>query len=123
MLKQCPYSCSSMLKVPPPWQCPSSAPVPPQGAPGGYGQFGAPREEAGPLGAQLLPRVLELAASKPADFTAFDPAGAPSVTTWLTPTPTPTPTLTLTRNRSPNPSSNPNPNPNQAARARPWGPC
>ena len=25
-------------------QCPSSAPVPPQGAPGGYGQLGAPRE-------------------------------------------------------------------------------
>ena len=32
---------SSMVKVPP-WQCPSSAPVPPQGAPGGSGQLGAP---------------------------------------------------------------------------------
>ena len=33
--------------------------------------------EAGPLGAQLLPRVLELAASKVADFTAFDHSGRP----------------------------------------------
>ena len=30
------------------------------------------QEEVGPLGAQLLPRVLELVASKAADFTAFD---------------------------------------------------
>ena len=30
------------------------------------------QEEAGPLGAQPLPRVLELAATKAADFTAFD---------------------------------------------------
>ena len=27
----------------PPWQCPSSAPAPPQGAPGGSGQLGTPR--------------------------------------------------------------------------------
>ena len=33
------------------------------------------QEEAGPLGAQPLPRVLELAASKAADFTAVDHAG------------------------------------------------
>ena len=33
------------------------------------------QEEAGPLGTQPLPRVLELAASKAADFTAFDPSG------------------------------------------------
>ena len=59
-----------MVKVPP-WQCPSSAPVPPQGAPGGSGQLETPRREAGPLGAQPLPRVLELAASKVADSTAF----------------------------------------------------
>eukprot|EP00964_Phaeocystis_antarctica_P116216 scaffold80182_cov60-Phaeocystis_antarctica.AAC.4 len=31
-----------MLKVAP-WQCPSSAPAPPQGAPGGSGQLGTPR--------------------------------------------------------------------------------
>ena len=31
--------------------------------------------EAQPLGAQPLPRVLELAASKAADFTCFDPSG------------------------------------------------
>ena len=34
------------------------------------------QEEAGPLDAQPLPRVLELAASKAADFTAFDHVGA-----------------------------------------------
>ena len=33
------------------------------------------QEAAGPLGAQPLPRVLELAASKAADFTAVDHAG------------------------------------------------
>ena len=33
------------------------------------------QEEAGPLGTQPLPRVLELAASKAADFTAFDHPG------------------------------------------------
>ena len=31
-----------MVKVPP-WRCPSSAPVPPRGAPGGSGQLGTPR--------------------------------------------------------------------------------
>ena len=30
----------------PPWQCPSSPPVPPQGAPGGSGQLGTPRVRA-----------------------------------------------------------------------------
>ena len=34
------------------------------------------QEEAGPLGAQPLPRMLELAASEAADVTAFDHAGA-----------------------------------------------
>ena len=34
------------------------------------------QEEARPLGAQPLPRVLELAASKTAHFTAVDPSGA-----------------------------------------------
>ena len=32
-----------MVKVPP-WQCPSSAPVPPEVAPGGSGQLGTPRK-------------------------------------------------------------------------------
>ena len=60
----------SMVKVPS-WQCPSSAPVPLQGAPGGSGQFGTPRKRpVNTLSAQPLPRVLELAASKAADFTA-----------------------------------------------------
>ena len=31
-----------------PWQCPSSAPVPPRGVPGGSGQLGTPRERPGP---------------------------------------------------------------------------
>ena len=34
--------CASAVKVRLPWQCPSSAPVPPQGAPGGSGQLGTP---------------------------------------------------------------------------------
>ena len=33
------------------------------------------QQEAGPLGAQPVPRMLEPAASKAADFTAFDPSG------------------------------------------------
>ena len=41
-----------MVKVAP-WQCPSAAPVPPQGAP----------DRSGSLGAQPLPRVLERGAS------------------------------------------------------------
>ena len=41
-----------MVKVPLLGSAPSSAPLPLQGAPGGSGQLGAPREEAGPLGAQ-----------------------------------------------------------------------
>ena len=32
----------NMVKVPP-WPCPNSAPVPPQGTPGGSGQLGTPR--------------------------------------------------------------------------------
>eukprot|EP00964_Phaeocystis_antarctica_P052066 scaffold30445_cov54-Phaeocystis_antarctica.AAC.2 len=35
----------SMVKVPP-WQCPSSAPVPPQGVPGGSGQLGTPMQRS-----------------------------------------------------------------------------
>eukprot|EP00964_Phaeocystis_antarctica_P155663 scaffold124921_cov59-Phaeocystis_antarctica.AAC.11 len=52
----------------PPWQGPRSAPAPPQGTPDSSGWLGAPRREAGPLGAQPLPRVLERAASEAADF-------------------------------------------------------
>ena len=48
----------------------------PWGAPGGSGRRALPRGEAGPPGIQPLPRVLELAASKVADFTAFRHAGA-----------------------------------------------
>ena len=63
-----------MVKVSP-WQCPSSAPVPPQGA---WRLWTARHSdsEASSLGAQPLPRMLELAASKAADSTAFDHSGA-----------------------------------------------
>ena len=56
--------------------CPSSAPAAPQAAPGGSGRLGTPRVEARPLGALPLPPMLELAASKVADFTAFDRLGS-----------------------------------------------
>ena len=60
-----------------PWRCSSSAPVPPQGAPGGSGRLGTPRVGARPLGAQPPPRGLALAASSVADFkgTAFGHLG------------------------------------------------
>ena len=64
----------SMVKVAP-WQRPSSAPAPPQGAPDSSGWLSAPRGEAGPLGAQPPPRVLERAAFKVAHVTAFDHVG------------------------------------------------
>ena len=64
-----------MVKVPP-LHGPSSAPAPPHGAPGGSGWLDAPRGETGPLSAQPPSRVLELAASKSAGFTAFDHPGA-----------------------------------------------
>jgi len=49
-------------------QCPSSAPAPPQGAPGGSGRRGTPRGRRGPATGRpaTLPRVLERAASKAA---------------------------------------------------------
>ena len=57
-----------------PWQRPSSAPALPQGAPGGSASGPAlPRREAGPLGAQPLPWLRELAASDVADVNPFDP--------------------------------------------------
>ena len=57
----------------PPWRCPcASAPAPPRGAPCGSLQFGTPRVEARPVGSQPQPQLLELAAPKVADFTAFD---------------------------------------------------
>eukprot|EP00964_Phaeocystis_antarctica_P108490 scaffold73064_cov40-Phaeocystis_antarctica.AAC.1 len=57
---------------------PSSAPAPPQGAPGDTGQLGTPRVRPSALGAKPLPLVLEPAASKVANSTAFDRPGAPS---------------------------------------------
>ena len=58
-----------------PRQCPRSAPAPPQGAPDSSGWLGAPTGETGPLGAQPLPRALELVAFDPAAFTAVDRSG------------------------------------------------
>ena len=57
--------------------------------------------EAGPLSAQPLPRVLELAASKAADLTAFDHLGAPL----------------SHADADPNLNPCPNPNPNQVLRS------
>ena len=65
---------ASMVEVPF-LQCPSSAPVPPQETACRLWAARHSQEEAGPLGAQPLPRVLERAASKAADGTAFDHAG------------------------------------------------
>eukprot|EP00964_Phaeocystis_antarctica_P041450 scaffold23688_cov51-Phaeocystis_antarctica.AAC.4 len=121
----------STLKVPP-WQCPSSAPVPPQGAPGGSGQLSTSRERAThSLGAQPPPRVLELAASKAADFTAFNhiqvgssralPSRLPAalVGGCLGRKPMYPASLAPGFNPNPNPNHNhdpnPNPNPNQAS--------
>ena len=67
----------------PPWQCPSSAPAAPQGAPGGSVQLGTSGAEARPLGApppgppprpQLLERaaLLSKGRSPPYASTAFD---------------------------------------------------
>ena len=70
-----------------PWQRPSSIAASPQAAPGGPGQCITPgEEEAGPLGAQPLPWVLEPAVSNVADSTAFGPPGTCSSltrTTWV----------------------------------------
>eukprot|EP00964_Phaeocystis_antarctica_P130844 scaffold94723_cov60-Phaeocystis_antarctica.AAC.1 len=43
--------------------------------PGSSGWLGGPRGASGPLGPQPPPRVLKLAASKAADFRAFDHPG------------------------------------------------
>ena len=44
----------STVKLPP-WQCPSSAPAPPQGAPGGSGRLETPRARGRPTGRPALP--------------------------------------------------------------------
>ena len=61
----------------PNWQRPSSAPVPPRGAPGGPGQLGPPRARPGPV--SPLPRLLGRAASKAAGSPAFDHPGLAGV--------------------------------------------
>eukprot|EP00964_Phaeocystis_antarctica_P137276 scaffold101785_cov72-Phaeocystis_antarctica.AAC.1 len=62
------------------WQGTSSAPAPPQGAPGGSGRRALPGGEASPPSAQPPPRVLELAATKTAHFPAFDHVGPADAT-------------------------------------------
>ena len=64
-----------MVKVLP-WQWPSSAPAPSQGAPDGAGQLYLIRGGAEPLDTQPLPRVLAPAVSKVVNSTAFDHPGA-----------------------------------------------
>eukprot|EP00964_Phaeocystis_antarctica_P128440 scaffold92237_cov60-Phaeocystis_antarctica.AAC.2 len=61
------------------------------------------QKEAGPLGAQPLPRVLERAASKAADFTAFDHPGTPRTPRATPPAASsrPTPTLPTSCTSSP----------------------
>ena len=63
------YCCSPARQYgqAPAWQCPSSVPAPPQGAPGVPRQRSAPRGEPGPLGTQPPPPVLERAAFNVAD--------------------------------------------------------
>lgn len=63
-----------------PWQGPRAAAAPPQGgAPGGSGRLEAPMGGvAGPQAALPRPLVLEPAASKAADITAFDRPGLSS---------------------------------------------
>ena len=55
--------------------CPSSPPVPPQGAPGGSGQLGTPRVRPSHQAPQPPPRGLKRAASKVADSAAVEPPG------------------------------------------------
>ena len=50
---------------------PNTAPAPPRDAPGGSGRLRTPGREARPLGAQPAPALLEPAATKAADSTAF----------------------------------------------------
>ena len=77
------YSVPQLFRLVP---CPSMAKVPPLAVPqlGSCASSGRAwrlwaarrsREEAGPLDAQPLPRVLELTASKAAHFAAFDHSG------------------------------------------------
>ena len=58
------WSTPTGRKGPPPGQCPSSAPLPPPGRAWRLWAARHSQEEADPLGAQPLPRVLELAASE-----------------------------------------------------------
>ena len=59
-----PCRCSGRWSKCPPWQRPSSPPVPPQRAPGGSRRLGTPQSEAQPLGPQRPPRRLKRAACK-----------------------------------------------------------
>ena len=62
--------------APRPWQCPSLAPAPPQGASSGSGRLEhSPGVGAGPLGARQLSQVHELATPESPDSTAFDHPG------------------------------------------------
>ena len=68
----------SMHNTPPlAMQCPSWAPAPPRGVPGGSGQLLIPKQRDRPAHAQPLPPMFELAASKVANSIAFGFPGGP----------------------------------------------
>ena len=71
-----PGSQGSMVKVVPDWRCPNLSPCACSGRAWRLWAARHFQEEAKPLGAQPLPRVLELAASGAADFTASDHSGS-----------------------------------------------
>jgi hypothetical protein len=72
--------CAPILRLPgvaawsecPPWQCPSSAPAPPQGTPGGSGQPGTSREDAGPLRVGNSSHCLGCSSQPPKKSSRFD---------------------------------------------------
>ena len=68
-----------------PWQCPGSAPVAPQGAPGSSERIGTSGAEARPLGAKPLPWVLERAASSPKSPTSLPGPSGPRRQPWTAP--------------------------------------
>ena len=65
----------SMVEVTP-WQCPSSAPVPPHGAPGGSRRLGTPRKRPAHWALSHCLRCSSWSPPKAAHFTAVDHSGA-----------------------------------------------
>ena len=107
--------CGSMVKVPPPpRQCPSPAPVPPQGAPGSCGWRGAPGSgrhtgrpttASGARASHLQSRPLPRLGTTQCQLRRL----APTLTLTLTLALAPTLTLTLTPNPNPGPDPDTDP--------------